>query len=50
MPYDYLGRQYGPPPYFGEEAITGTRIDYGYQLAPSLPDNWLIQMENVAPY
>ncbi|MHB8844609.1 MAG: hypothetical protein ACYC7L_07630 [Nitrospirota bacterium] len=34
-----LGKEYGPAPYFGEEDITGTRIDFGYGLAPSLPDN-----------
>jgi RHS repeat-associated protein len=36
----YGGKEYGPPPYYGEEDITGSRVDYGYQqIAPSLPDN-----------
>jgi RHS repeat-associated protein len=27
-----LGKEYGPAPYFGEDAITGTRIDFGFSL------------------
>lgn len=34
-----LGKEYGHAPYYGEDDITGTRIDFGYKLAPSLPDN-----------
>jgi hypothetical protein len=36
----FRGKEYGPPPYYGEDDITGSRVDYGYQkIAPSLPDN-----------
>jgi filamentous hemagglutinin len=31
-----MGKEYGPAPYYGEDPITGSRIDFGYKLAPSL--------------
>ncbi len=33
-----FGKEYGSPPYFGEEAITGTRVDFGFEMAPTIPD------------
>lgn len=29
-------REYGPPPYFGEDPISGSRVDYGYENARTL--------------
>jgi filamentous hemagglutinin len=32
-----LGRTYGSPPYYGEIPYTGTRVRYGYDLNPAIP-------------
>ncbi len=31
-----MGVEFGPAPYFGEDAISGSRIDFGFKLAPSI--------------